>query len=81
MCTNKGVTYPAAHWAKQLLGQVAGNEKTDGKFKTLPKDENAYGAFVMDDFEKEVLDLAQGTLPTFISSPTFVHMLRRYWLI
>jgi len=65
MCTNKGVTYPAAHWAKQLLGQVASNEKTDGKFQTLSKDESAYGAFVMDNFEKEVLDLAQGTLPVF----------------
>ena len=51
MCTAKGVAYPAAHWAKQLLGQVASNEKTDGKFETLPKDESAYGAFIMDDFE------------------------------
>ena len=77
MCTAKGVAYPAAHWAKQLLGQVAGNEKTDGKFKTLPKDESAYGAFVMDDFEKEVLDLAQGTLPVFKQNNVRAHMLRR----
>ena len=75
MCTAKGVTYPPAHWAKQLLGQVASNEKTDGKFKTLPKDESAYGAFDMGRFEKEILNLAQGTLPPFKQANVRAHVL------